>query len=349
MLFILIILLFILLYIIASVREKYKWTTLIRDGAFGQINAGSKLHGWNESKGRNMFMTKWSAGCSMSEATNDLGHMHNILHDLFSSCDFKCKEIADPPGVRYSTLKKFIQTHLTAASFKTYWKCICAMELFMLKAFTPMNVQSALHKAGFEGDKINTHTIMSHNVEFVRIQPPSRSDELLRLIDTVFVSYWWNHGIIHEQIFNEIFDGEKDIDTLNQREGKPLNELSTNRQRFMMDNHECWITEMNRRKDADAIIAQEKATRMAERAAADTLRPLKCRDCCQPGCPNTIDISTSALKRTNDKLWNKCNGKGCRFWCCTEHANVINLHKMTCRKFLLSDDDNDDGDKNDAD
>lgn len=315
---------------------------LIRDGAYGQINAGPTMDRWNESKQRKMFMVKWSAGGSMSEAINDLGNMHNILHSLFSSPEFKCKDRSDPPGNRYLLLKHFLQKYLTPASFQTFWKCIISMETFMLKAFTPMNVQSALVKGGFEGDKINPRTIMSHNLEFAQIQPIERANELLRLIDTVFVPYWWNHGIIHEQIFNEVFDGEEDIDTLNVREGKPLNELATNRQRFMMDNHECWKAEIKRRKDVDEFNEQEKLRRLEERIVADALRPTKCRECGQPGCLNLIDITTSALKRNNERLWTRCKGKGCRFWCCPEHTQVVDLHKLTCKRIADSDTEEED-------
>eukprot|EP01033_Poteriospumella_lacustris_P013318 gene13318-9543_t len=197
-----------------EIREKHKWTTLIRDGAFGQINIGPEMDKWNKDHGRHMFMAKWSAGCSMSEATNDLGYMHSILHKLFTSKDFRCHERSDPPGELYSALKTFRNTHLTPASFRTYWKCICAMELFMNKAFTPMTVQSALKKGGFEGDAMNATTILAHNPEFTRLSV-GQSSELLRLIDTVLKPYWWQNGLIHESVFDELFEGDDDIDTLN--------------------------------------------------------------------------------------------------------------------------------------
>jgi hypothetical protein len=289
---------------------------------------------WNVAKGRSMFMTKWSAGCSMSEATNDLGYMHSILHNLFASPDFKYKQRQDPPGLRYSALKAYLKEHLDSDSFQTFWKCICAMELFMLKAFTPMNVQSALLKGGFEGSIINTHTIMSHNVEFVALDE-EEAEHLLQLIDYVLVPYWRDHGIIHEFIFDELFEGEENIDTLNNiRKGKPLNELSTNRQRFMMDNHACWKAELSRRKVMEEAAEAEKERKIQERLLADSLKPKKFRNCDQPGCPNILDISTNTLKKSNEKLWVKCRGKSCRFWFCTDHFATLALHEGLCRKIL---------------
>ena len=167
----------------------------------------------------------------MSENTNDVAHMHDILHSLFGSPDFKCKEAPDPPGSLYAALKVYLSTHLTSTSFSTFWKCICQMEAFMLKAFCRMNVLSALKLAGLDGDKINTRTIMEHNREFVQIHPIEKADEILGLIDTVFSAYWWNHGLIHEEIFTAVFEDDIDIDTLDvPRVGKPLNDLPTNRQ-----------------------------------------------------------------------------------------------------------------------
>jgi hypothetical protein len=278
-------------------------------------------------------MTKTSAGCSMTENTNDLGHMHDGLHKLFASKDFKCKEVPDPPGTLYATLKNYLSKNLTPASFRTFWKCICQMEPFMLKAFTPMNVLSALKIGGFEGDKINIKSIMEHNFEFVNIQPAEKAEEILQLIETEFADYWWNHGLIHESVFDEIFEDEEDIDTHNQpRVGKALNYLPTNRQRFMMDNHDCWKEEIRRRQEVEDFSLAEKESKRIEREIAEAARPDKFRSCCQPGCPMTIDITTSALKKVNERLWKKCSGKGCRFWCCTDHLEVIHLHQLTCKK-----------------
>jgi hypothetical protein len=206
----------------------------MRDGAFGQVNAGRGLHDWCVRHEKIVHLVKTSAGASMSEAINDLGYMYSILHKLFASADFSCKQYEDPPGLLYSRVKKYLKEYLAPASFHTYWKCVVAMKPFMLKAFTPMTVQSALRLGGFEFDRINIRTIMGSNVEFSNL-PRGQSDKVLGLIETVFCNYWFQHTLIHKNISDKVFDGEKDIDTLSNRVGKPLNDMSANRQRFMMD------------------------------------------------------------------------------------------------------------------
>ena len=172
------------------------------------------------------------------------------------------------------------------------------MDPFMLKSFSVMNVQSALKTAGFDGGEINARTIMAHNIESCSFQPTTRAEKLLRLIQAVFVSYWWQHG----NIFDDVFDGEEDIDTLNpnRREGKPLNELATNRQRIMMDNHQLWKSEIARRMSVEEALAVENARRVEARAAADAARPIRRRQCCQPGRMSE-QLSTYWPSRTRTK------------------------------------------------
>ena len=100
----------------------------------------------------------------------------------------------------------------------------------MEKTFTKSNTLSALSSVGLDGGEINVRTILSKNPEFAKIQPDSRVEEVVQLTRTVFSSYWKRNGIIHENIFDEVFDGVSDIiDTLGDRTGKPLNEMATNR------------------------------------------------------------------------------------------------------------------------
>ena len=315
---------------------KYAYTTHIRDGAYGQINAGYALHLWNQKKGRQMLQAKTSAGCSMTEATNDLGHMHDILHKLVSHKDFKCKQSPDPKGPLYSTVKTYLQTYMKPASFRTYWKFICRFQPFIFKAFTTSNVLSALELGGFHGDKIDIPQIMSHNHEFCKIQPSRKAEEVISLIETVFTDYWAENGLIHENIFDEIFAGEKNIDQLNNRVGKPLNELGTNRQRFMMDNHTEWIAEIARRKEQEALGEIEKARKRQAVQDAVALKPKLQKSCKDPSCPNKIDVSTAALKRTYESSWTYCTGKGCKTWCCQDHADTITRHMTHC-EFVAAD------------
>jgi hypothetical protein len=305
---------------------------LLRDGCFGQINAAPAIDAWAKEHGRSLFLAKYSAGCSMTESMNDLGHGHDGLHKLVSSSDFKCKQYEDPPGPLYAAAKAYLAKYLTPSSFKTYWKFLCCFEPFVLKALNPMNLLAAAKMSGFDGEKINIQRIMSHNLEFAQIQPPSEAEKLLGTIEGLFSSYWWHHGLIHENIFDEVFDGVDNIDALCDRAGKPLNQLATNRQRFMCDNHESWIAEINRRNVVDQLAAEEKARKRAVRDAADALKPAKFRKCSDLACGQTIDISTSKLKSANEKTWRKCVGKSCPNWGCPLHFEVIELHERFCGK-----------------
>lgn len=304
----------------------------MRDGCYGQINAASQIDAWAKAKGRSLLLGKYSAGMSMTESLNDLGYGHANLKALIEHKDFKCKQYDDPPGACYAAAKKYLRTHLAPASFKTYWTLICAFEPFILKAMTPTTILSAAKAAGFDGEKINTLRIMSHNLEFAQIQPPKRAQDLLDTIETVFTPYWWQHGLIHENIFNEVFDGETDIDTLKDRNGKPLNVMATNRQRFMLDNHILWIAEIERRKQAEDFEREEKARDRATRDALAAALPAKARQCSDLSCQCTIDITTPALKSANEKTWRKCSGKGCATWGCPIHFDNIAQHETFCGK-----------------
>ena len=135
----------------SKILETYKCTALLRDGAYGQINAGPQLHTWAEGKNHNLFFCKTSAGCSMSEATNDLGHMHDALHKQFSGFHFKSSKIQLPPGANYAAANAHLKSFLSTESYNTYFRLLCFFESFMFKAFNPMSVRSALLQGGFDG------------------------------------------------------------------------------------------------------------------------------------------------------------------------------------------------------
>eukprot|EP01039_Chlorochromonas_danica_P006635 gene6635-7328_t len=170
-----------------------------------------------------------------------------------------------------------------------------------------MSVQSALMTAGFEGSFINKRTILGHNPEFVQLSQ-AEADNLLRLFDFV---------------------------REHRPPGKPLNEMATNRQRFMMDNHPHWKAELANRKEAEIAAAAEKQQREQEQAMADTLKVRKSRQCAFMGCGQEIVITTTtSLKRANEATWTKCGGKGCRIWVYSEHSESLPLHENFCQKVV---------------
>jgi hypothetical protein len=190
---------------------------------------------------------------------------------------------------------------------------------------------SAAKMSGFDRESINLMRIMSHNKEFVELSA-SRAAEVISTIENVLSPYWWRHGLIHENIFDEVFEGETDIDTLCNQTGKPLNDLSTNRQKMMLDNHDEWKAELERRRLAIESENDEKIRKAALRAAIAAAKPKKNRKCSDLECEEIIDISTSALKTANEKLWRKCVGKNCSTWACPLHFNKIANHEDRCEK-----------------
>jgi hypothetical protein len=104
----------------------------------------------------------------------------------------------------------------------------------------------------------------------------------------------------------------------------------------MMDNHEVWIAEMDRRKEVLEIKAQGKEARCVEIEAKRDALPPKYRFCSWPSCGNNIDTTTPKLKRANEKLWKKCPAKGCNIWACEDHKDAMNDHTDVCRKCIDS-------------
>lgn len=320
-----------IIIILTEIRKHYETVCFIRDGAYGQINIGPTLHEWCLKHQKKVLLLKTSGGCSMTEAINDLGFMHKILHSYYSGKLFKGREYDDPPGPLYAFVKEYLLKYLSPGSFETYWKFLCTLEPIVDKAFGQMTVLSALKIGGYDGRTINSKTIMGHNKEFAELDQ-DRSDYILDLVDSVFCSYWYYHGLIHENVFEEVFGGEWDIDTINNRTGKPLNELATNRQRFMMDNHEAWLNELARRKEDEKIAAEEKERKRIEREEKELAKPVKFRECSMINCGNIIDETTTKSKKDNQKTWRNCKGKGCRIWGCVDHFEMVVIHQSTCKK-----------------
>ena len=101
--------------------------------------------------------------------------------------------------------------------------------------------------------------------------------------------------------------------------------MTTNRQRFMMDNHDTWIEEIKRRKMIAEFVEFQITQRKLERELIDSQKPLKTRKCSDLGCSNFIDITNTSIKRINEQTWKKCSGKNCTTWCCQLHSEKIIL------------------------
>ena len=66
--------------------------------------------------------------------------------------------------------------------------------------------------------------------------------------------------------------------------------------------------------------------------AVDAAKPKKVRSCAQLDCNNNIDVTTSALKKTNEATWKKCKGTRCHLWACPDHFAQIAQHELICVK-----------------
>jgi hypothetical protein len=100
----------------------------------------------------------------------------------------------------------------------------------------------------------------------------------------------------------------------------------------MMDNHESWFAELNRRKEVIKIATDLKEAKRVEREVEQAAKPKKSRECSHPSCRSLIDITTAKLKRENEILWSHCTGKNCTIWGCEEHRDMVNVHMEFCIK-----------------
>ena len=312
--------------------KKHKYACLLRDGCDSQIRAGPKITAYNKIKGRHIITAKYSAGCSMTESMNDGGHGHDGLHRLFESRDFKMRPYPDPASPLYTALKVFLERYITPASMKTYWAFVCAFEPYIKHAITPVIVKSAAKKSGFEADKINVRTIMSYNPQFIKLTH-EKAEEVIDLIKTVLVPYFAANQWIPESMYPDLFPVESGYDfTLSTRSGTPLNDLVTNRQRFMVDSSEQWQAVLADRK-ISAIAAKEKAeNERLTREMINLSKPQKFRSCENITCNSKIDITTPALKKVNEMTWKKCSGKSCFIWACPVHFAEVLIHQNSCSK-----------------
>lgn len=265
----------------------------------------------------------------MSQAVSDDGIMHSETHKHYTSRGYRYDDVDDPPGEAYRLVKKELQDALEPASFQTVWKCFCVAEIFIDKAFTESNVLSALKSCGIcPRDNLR---ILGKNPEFASLS----ESEAGFVVATIqyFSRVVDRRAFVPEEEFDEMFDGEINIDTIPHRVGMRLNAMSTNRQRAMIDNDPKWIEELEAR-DAAALaadqekerIAAEKAAKVAATAAAvaaGTARPPNDRSCSNLGCPNKIAMNKKVA------TWSKCTTKGCRVWACHLAPCVAALHHHT--------------------
>ena len=294
---------------------------LIRDGAFPAINATNKIHTRNLEKQFCILFAKWAAGCSMTQSFNDAGFMHKNLHSLFSSNHYRYDDVTDPPGEVYGQLKQYLQLYLEPASLRTVWKCFCSAESIIDKACTELNVMSALKSTGVTPR--DNKPILGKNPEFGMLTDRTKIDKVLNCIDH-FTDLYDQKGMVMEEEYDEYFLEDDDIDTQPPRVGMPLNEMSTNRQRFLIDSHPQFLLEVSRKRlIAEEAAAEKLARAEARRTAADNVQnnaivgvvavTTSWRRCSNPVCCNKISM------KSKNAEWSKCQTKRCNTWVCSEN------------------------------
>ena len=150
----------------------------------------------------------------------------------------------------------------------------------------------------------------------------------------MFHRYFREHQWIPESFYPEIFANGGGFDfKLTTRDGTPLNNLTTNRQRFLVDNSEQWQALLAARKATTVEAAEtEKEHRKLQKDIDDAARPKKTRSCSHLGCQIVIDITSYSLKKSNEGTWKKCKGKGFSTWACPDHFKGIEEHEIICLK-----------------
>jgi hypothetical protein len=207
---------------------------------------------------------------------------------------------------------------------------MCAFEAYVMKAINPVVVKSAARKSGFESNKINITTIMSYNTEFSRLTE-EKAEEVIGLVSTVLVPYFREHQWIPEELYPELFPTDSGFE-FTTRTGTPLNELTTNRQRFLVDNSEQWQALLADRKAVLEATEEEKERKRLQKEAAEAAKPKKARSCSHLGCRVVIDITTALLKKNSEGTWKKCKGKNCSKWACPSHFDKLEEHEVFCEK-----------------
>lgn len=232
------------------IRLAHKFIAFFCDGAHPQVAAIlNTLNDRNLKKLLNFLYGKYAGGCSLTESVNDVGRMHAILHQLFSSTAFRYeKNHVEPAGEVWKELKGLLQTHLEPASFRTFWHCLCHYKEFVGKAFTKMNVQSAFAAAGVH--PFSPEIILSTCPAFCELDEEDAQyvmGSLDSLADCVRTG-----GLVPEAEFHRVLEGNPNCPHPEVKmTGKPLNDMCTSRQRAMIVNNPVYLSELKKRAATD--------------------------------------------------------------------------------------------------
>lgn len=234
-----------------QIRLAHQFIAYFCDGAHPQIAAIlNTLNDRNLKKLLYFLYGKYAGGCSLTESINDVGRMHAILHQLFGSAAFRYeKNHAEPSGEVWRELKALLKNKLEPASFRTYWHCLVHYKAFVGKAFTRMNVQSAFAAAGVHPYK--PEIILSSCPAFCELDEDDARyviDSIDSLADCVRAG-----GLVPEADFHRVLEGNPNCPHPERKvTGKPLNDMSTSRQRAMIINNPVYLSALATRNQASS-------------------------------------------------------------------------------------------------
>jgi hypothetical protein len=318
---------------IEAIRGSHKFMALLCDGAQPQIAAIlDELYAATtsvDSTESHTLYAKYSAACSMSQQVNDVGYMHTTLHAQFKSPSFHYNDdLLEPAGTCWAQLKSKLLKHLSAASFRTYWKCLCHTADFMDKAFTRMTVKSAYRLSGVY--PYNAGYILSRCPCFPGL-PQDAADHVVNSIPQL-ADACEQHGIVPEEALAKVLEDHAACPHYAPKtKGKPLNEMVTNRQRAMVMSNANYLAALATRRaaatPATVTAAAAPATGPANANAESDTAPLPAaiRICSGPGC------NATSADRTG---WHKCGFPYCRqHFCPREECCAARLaHRLVCKQ-----------------
>lgn len=123
----------------------------------------------------------------------------------------------------------------------------------------------------------------------------------------IFYAIFEQCGYVPEEKFDEILSEKPNIDNSPDRNGKPLNDMATNRQRCLIIN--------------DNKLEEHKRAREEQRRAVDSSTKNKKKNKKCPLCQKTKSLSLN---------WGNCKNNGCNFKCCPDCTQVLLVHEDVC-------------------
>jgi hypothetical protein len=298
-------------------EEKYRCKSLGMDGAYDQVECVlNYLAEKGIEKHWNIFFDKSAAGCSMTQSPNDNGMCHVLARAQFKAPAFRSldtKEIPDPPGRKWEQLKMLLKQNMEPGSYKTYWKSLKVTQDFLSKAFSPGNVKSAWKKCGRQPTDVEKiMTMCPHYVELER----EKRDIIINRCVPAITEIVEKNGFASESFNSEVLAlVGVGVDNSPMRAGKQIDEMSPQRFRSTIMNHDSFRS---------MLASREEKENQEEEGKQQSKNRTKC-----DGCKN---FKLSLCPKPSINLWIKCPTKHCRKWQCGNEdcKTTLQNHSLTC-------------------